>query len=156
RTKGKIPRARHTGRGRHRPRELRPHGPGAGEGARRAGGGPGLTRPQSSFHDGAEAIAGLPHLLIRVDAPDFVAAEPAFYFRGPDAAPSAAAFEEFRDHTRFGARHNVRRRIGRAPERAHRAAHDNAATPREHALVHPAFGALPVADLAPDVGLADH
>ena len=41
-------------------------------------------------------------------------------------------------------------------ERTYRAAHDHTAAFRQHALMHPAFGALPVPDLAPDVGFADH
>jgi hypothetical protein len=91
-----------------------------------------------------EAVSRLTHVLVGVDAPDLVAAEPAADIRGLDPAPGAAAFQELGDDARLGARHDIGSGIGIEVERPHGAAHDHATALGEHALMHPSLGALPV------------
>src|SRR2546425_8079403 len=91
----------------------------------------------------------LRHRLVRVDAPDVAALDPAGDVAGLDPAPPEAAFEEVADDARLGAGDHHGGRVGLAVERPHSALDDDLALAGQHALMHPALGPLPVADAPP-------
>src|SRR6185437_10516556 len=95
------------------------------------------------------------HGLVRVDAPDLVALEPALDALRLDAAPRAAAFDEARHDSGLGTCHRRRRGIGFGMEDAHGALDQHIARTRQHALMHPTLAALEIADLAPHVEFLD-
>src|SRR3984893_17679494 len=89
------------------------------------------------------------HRLVRVDAPDVAALDPAGDVAGLDPAPCGAAFEKMADDARLGARDHRGGRVGLSIERPHPALDDDLALAGQHPLMHPALGPFPVADAAP-------
>src|SRR5438874_1693140 len=84
-----------------------------------------------------------------VYAPDVAAPYPTADVAGFDLAPGAAAFNEPADDARLGARNNRRVRLRLPKEQPHTTFDDDGALAAQHALMHPAGCAFPVADAAP-------
>src|SRR5690348_11758766 len=75
--------------------------------------------------EGAASVGGLLHDLVRVDAPEVAALDPAGVVGGVDAAPVAAAFEEPRDDAGLRAGDRWGGRIGLVMQRADAAFEDD-------------------------------
>src|SRR5437660_1236490 len=96
----------------------------------------------------------LRHRLVRVDAPDIAAPDPAGDVAGLDPAPIRAAFEEVADDPWLSPRDHCGGRVGLAVERPHPALDDDLALAGQHPLMHPALGPLPIADAPPMLKLS--
>src|SRR3984957_16146143 len=107
--------------------------------------------------DSIRADIALLHHFVGVDAPHFAAQQPALdvLLFGFDPAPGVAAFQQPRHHAglELGQSRRIPRRI--AIDGARIAFDDDGAGGRDHALMHPAFAALPVANLQPYVVFAE-
>jgi len=103
----------------------------------------------------AQRIGDLLYYLVRIDAPQVAALNPAGMIGGVDTAPIGAAFEQPRHNPRFGTSNRRRSNFGQPVKRSDAALNDDRAFADEHTLMHPALSALPVADHPPVLELLD-
>src|SRR5258706_9451916 len=90
------------------------------------------------------------HRLVGEDAEELAALQPAAIAIGLEPAPFAAALEQLGDDPGLEPHHRTGAAAGVAVQHARAGQDQRGAVAGQHALMHPADGALPVADLAPD------
>ena len=109
-------------------------------------------------HFGDRRIArtgGSLHDFVGINAPEVAALDPAGMIGGVDAAPVGAAFEQLCDDTGLRAGNRRGGRIGLTMQGADAALDDDGPLAGQHSLMHPALGALPIADHPPVLEFLD-
>src|SRR5262249_5732703 len=113
------------------------------------------ARPAPTPPRAHPVLAALRHRFVGIDTPDIGALHPTRDIDGFDAAPGVAAFEQLGHDPRLGARDQPRAEVGVAAHGPPPAADHHLALAGQHVLLHPALGAVRVADAPPVLELGD-